>query len=239
MDLTASLKRIVRAAMNRAGYEVIRLNRDARCEGFDGYLAAARKAGADVNDWIETVLRWEPALPVLNEVVFPYLESNARVCEIGPGTGRHARHIVPRIPHGTLHLFDHSSWIQDFLKKYFSANRNVIVHKSEGLELDMPDVSVDVVFSNGTFIEMKLGAIFLHSREFARVVKKNGYVIFDYIDIATSEGWRYLESQSAKYGNCYTYHAGNTIDSLFANAGFTLAKRHQHGKSTYVVFRKL
>ena len=239
--MVTPLKRIVKAAINRIGYDVTRvqpLKADSRCEGFQNYLAAAKKAGADVNDWLETVLRWDLTLPVLNELVFPYLESRGCVCEIGPGTGRHARHIIPRIPQGTLHLFDHSTWIQDFLRNYFAAYCNVIVHSCDGSTLDVPSNSVDLVFSNGTFIEMKLGLIFLYAQEFGRICKHKGYVIFDYIDISTSEGWSCLESQSCKHGNTLSYHCGHTIEKLFANAGFTLTKRRQHGKSTYVVFTK-
>ena len=239
MTMTNLSKRIINAFIRRFRYGFRSDIPESRCEGFDTYLEAANKAGEDVNDWIETVLQWKPALPVLKEVVFPYLENNSTLCEIGSGTGRQTRHIIPEIPHGTLHLFDHSLWIQKFLKGYFSKYRNVHVHNCDGLALDMPDHSTDLVFSNGTFIEMKLGTIFLFSNQFARIVKHNGFVIFDYIDISTREGWQYLESQSAQFSNCYTYHSGSTIDKIFSNAGFELIKRYQYGKSTYVVYRKM
>jgi len=238
------LKRIVKYMANRTGYDVIQISGkrpDARCEGFDKYVEAANKAGIDVNDWIEEVLQWGKALPTLKDTVFPYLKNNACVCEIGSGTGRHARHILGYISEqgGMLHLFDHSAWLQKFLKNYFSAHQNVIVHDSDGRTIDMPNNSVDVIFSNGTFIEMKLGIIFNYSREFARAVKSNGYVIFNFFDISTTEGWRHLELHSANYGDCYTYHTGKTIETLFENAGFSLENRLQIGSSVFVVFKKL
>jgi hypothetical protein len=235
------LKRLMRAALNRIGYDVTRvqpLKPEPRRDGFPRYVAEAKQAGTDVNDWLETVLRWEPALPILRELVFPYLDSRGCVCEIGPGTGRQARHIIPRIQQGTVHLFDHFTWVQDFLRHYFAAYRNVTVHPCDGRTLDLPNDSVDLVFSDGAFTEMKLGAIFLYSREFARICKRKSYVIFDYVDISTSEGWSHLESQSSTGSNLFTYHCGHVIDKLFANAGFTLMKRHQCKNSTYVVFTK-
>lgn len=238
-----SIKKFGKTVLNRMGYDVRHIGQnkqsDDKNEGFDKYLAAANEAGMDVNDWIESVLHWVEALPILKELVFPYVNAGSCICEIGPGTGRHARYIIPRIPDGKLHLFDHSSWIQNFLANYFAAYQNVFVHDCDGHTLDMPDRSVDVVFSNGTFIELKLGEIYLYAKEFARVVKANGYVIFDYIDISTREGWQHLETQSTRRGNTFTYHSENTINELFANAGFTLTEYQQHGKSKYVVFRKL
>ena len=233
------LKRFVRASINRLGYDVTRiptLQPDPKCEGFDRYLAAAQKAGLDVNDWIETVLKWEPALPILTELVFPYLHDNSCVCEIGPGTGRHARYIIPRISGGgALHLFDHSTWVQNFLRHYFAVNENVVVHDFDGWMLDMPDNSTDLVFSNGTFIELNLNTILIYSQEFWRICRRRAHVIFDYIDISTEEGWRFLESQP---GDCFTYHCGSTIDKVFTDRGFIVVKRLQVGKSTYVVFTK-
>lgn len=236
------MKKSLRKVVNRLGFEVTRSGSsrhgDPLCEGFDTYLAKAEQANVDINDWLESELKWESALPTLDEVVFPYLSGSERVCEIGPGTGRHARHIIPMIGDGELHLFDHSTWVQGFLHNYFNEHRNVTVHQSTGNELDMLDESADLIFSNGTFIEMKLGTIYLLSREFARVCRKGGLVVFDYIDISTSEGWKYLESRSSEYSNCYTYHCEQTIDKVFAKAGFVPAKRWPNGKSTYVVFTK-
>lgn len=248
--MTKHMKRLARAVLYRMGFKIGRINKksgcksgsmiepDSLCEGFHSYYAAAEKSGVDVNDWIENELHWEPALPTLNEVVFPFLSATSCVCEIGPGTGRHARHIASRIQRGSLHLFDHSRWIQEFLNKYFAAQANVIMHSCKSTTLDMPDQSVDLIFSNGTFIELKLGVIYLLAKQFARVCKPHGKIVFDYIDISTPAGWQHLESQSQKYGGCFTYHYGHTIDKLFANEGFELTKRHQIGKSTYAVFTK-
>jgi len=63
-------------------------------------------------------------------------------------------------------------------------------------------------------------------------------ILFDYIDISTEEGWRYLKSQSPVHHKTFTYHCGHTIDKVFAPVGFTVVGRHQDGKSTYVVFQK-
>lgn len=210
---------------------------DSFCEGFDNYYEYAKKLGLDVNDYIENELHWPFALPILEKVVFPFLKENSTVCEIGPGTGRHARHIASYINEGSLHLFDHSSWLQQFLKNYFKDKNNVFVHDSNGQKIDMEDNSVDLIFSNGTFIELKLGAIFLMAKEFARISKPGGIVVFDYIDISRPEVWEELESLS-KLPNCYTYHCHKTIDKLFLNENFIKIKEYTKSKSTYVTYQK-
>jgi hypothetical protein len=103
----------------------------------------------------------------------------------------------------------------------------------------MPNDSVDFIFSNGTFIEMKLGTIYLLANEFARVCKPGGKVAFDFIDIETKEGWKYLESSSLEFSGCFTYHCAHTIEKLFVNAGFDLQDHWQYGKSKYIVFTKV
>jgi len=235
-----SFKKFIRRGLNYLGYEITKYSGiDPLCEGFNRYFFESTKEGMDVNDWIEERLGWEPALPLLKKVVFPYLNEISCVCEIGPGTGRHARHILPLIGKGKLHLFDHSSWIRNHLTTYFSDWRNVYIYESNGTLINLPSASVDLCFSNGTFIELKLGTIMLYAEEFGRIVKKDGYVIFDYIDISTEEGWQYLKSQSCVHHKTFTYHCGHTIDRVFSSVGFTVVERQQDGKSTYIVLQKI
>src|SRR5258708_22262476 len=88
-------------------------------EGFPGCVEAARRLGLDVNDYEEAQLGWYPAQELLEATAFGHLRTDSVVCEIGPGTGRFSRFIVPRIPHGQLHLVDHSAWMVRFLADYF------------------------------------------------------------------------------------------------------------------------
>jgi len=243
----SSIKGMLKQGINRMltplGLEIKRIQstqaQDAKAEGFPGYLAEANKRGMDVNDWIEQELKWEKALPILEQTVFPYLRDDSVVCELGAGTGRHARHIASRLRGGELRLVDHSPWSVAFLRNYFQSNPRVSVHLNDGCSLPFRDNSwADLIFSNGTFIELKLGLFYLYSREFWRVLKPGGYCVFDYIDATTPEGWKHLESFSAKYWNCFTYHTPEVVDKVFTSAGFEIVARHQIGKSTYLVVRK-
>lgn len=237
------LKRGANRVLSPFGLEITRSQLvqalDIKAEGFPEYLLEAKKLNMDVNDWIEQRLGWEAALPLLEQIVFPRLREDSVVCELGAGTGRHARHIAPRLTRGELHLVDYSPWTVAFLRSYFQANPRVFVYLNDGCSLPfLNDSGTDLIFSNGTFIELKLGLFYLYSREFFRVLKPGGYCVFDYIDVTTPEGWDHLATWSKEYGSCFTYHTPETIDKVFVSAGFEIVGRHQSGKSTYLTVRK-
>jgi ubiquinone/menaquinone biosynthesis C-methylase UbiE len=193
----------------------------------------------DVNDYEEQRLGWAPALPTLERVVIPHLRDDSIVVDVGPGTGRQARHLVPHLARGALHLVDHSPWIVGFLSDYFRACPQVRAHLNNGY--DLPDIasgSVDVVFCGGTIIALKLGVIDLYAREFQRVLKDGGCAVFDYIDPATSEGWEHLRAQTPYMRTVYAYHAASSIERVFVEAGFAIGDRYQDGKSTYLTVWK-
>ena len=222
------------------GYELRDRALSERPEGFAGYLKAACAAGLDVNDYEEQRLGWRLPLPTLRQLVFPLLSDEALVCEIGPGTGRWSRHLLTRIGRGELHLVDPSPWIARFLTGYFRAARNVHVHVNDCQSLPFGDRHgwLDLIFSANTFVELKLGVIWLYARDFARALKPDGYVVIDYVDPTTTEGWTHLMSQPPDMAPVYTFHAPEVIDNVLATAGLSVQGRYQVGKSTFVVARR-
>jgi len=226
-------------ALRPFGYEVRDHVLSEKPEGFPGYLEAAHQLQMDVNDYQEQRLGWYPAETLLEATLFTHLRPDSFVCEVGPGTGRFSRYILPRIPHGQLHLVDHSAWMVRFLRGYFRDQSNVFVHLSDGQSLPMPNMGwVDVVFVAGTIIALKLGTIRLYAAEFARVLKPGGLVIFDYLAPTTAEGWEHLHSEGRRLADVYTYHAPEVIDHVFTEAGFEQFERQQLSKSTYFTARK-
>jgi SAM-dependent methyltransferase len=193
----------------------------------------------DVNDYEEQRLGWRLPRPTLDEVVFPYLTPQARVCEIGPGTGRWSRHILERIPSGELHLVDPSPWMVRFLDGYFAAQPVVRAHLNDGQSLPFERADwLDVIFSANTLVELKLGVIYLYARDFARCLKPGGYAVVDYVDPTTPEGWAHLTTQPPDMAPVYTFHAPQVIDQVFATTGLRIEQRYQVGKSTFVVARR-
>jgi ubiquinone/menaquinone biosynthesis C-methylase UbiE len=219
----------------RLGYEVRPWRVDHLAEGFIGYYAEAQRLGLDVNDYQEQRLGWVPAGPTLKRVLFPHLTPTSVVVEVGPGTGRQARHILTQVPNGELHLVDHSPWVVRFLQAYFQASPRVRAHLNDGYRLPFEDEGwADVIFCGGTIIALKLGVVDLYAREFFRVLKPGGSAVFDYIDPGTPEGWDHLRQQTPYLRTIYTYHAASAVERVFQEAGFAVGERHQDGKSTYL-----
>jgi SAM-dependent methyltransferase len=226
-------------ALRPFGFEVRDRILSEKPEGFPGYVEAARRLELDVNDYEETQLGWYPAQELLQATTFGHLRPGSVVCEIGPGTGRFSRFIVPRIPQGQLHLVDHSPWMVRFLQTYFDGQPTVQVHLGDGHSLPFAQGGwMDLVFVAGTIVALKLGTIHLYAREFARVLKPGGVVVFDYIDPSTAEGWAHLQTEGHRLADVYTYHAPEIIDRVFADAGFTGFERQQFAKSTYFTATK-
>lgn len=221
------------------GYEVRDRVLSERPEGFSGYLAEAQRLGMDVNDYEEQKLGWRLPRPTLDEVLFPYLQEDSVVCEIGPGTGRWSRHILERIPRGELHVVDASPWMVRFLSTYFQTDPRVHAHLSDGQSLPFARAEAfDAIFSANTFVELKLGVIQLYACDFARVLKRGGHAVIDYIDPTTSEGWQHLLTQGPEMASVYTFHSPEVIDRVLGSAGLHVDVRHQVGKSTFVVARR-
>ena len=226
-------------ALRPFGFEVRDRVLSEKPEGFPGYLAAAHRLGMDVNDYEESHLGWYPAPALLEATTFPCLQSDSIVCEVGPGTGRFSRWILPRIAGGQLHLVDHSPWIVRFLESYFREQPRVHVHLGDGQSLPFErERWIDLVFVAGTVVALKLGTIQLYALEFARVLKTGGTLVFDYIGPTTAEGWAHLQTEGHRLPDVYTYHAPQVIDRVFGDAGFEAFERRQFGKSTYFSARR-
>lgn len=239
-----SIRRIIKLGANAVltpfGYEIRKKISDLEAEKFPAYSNEAKKVGMDVNDWEEQVLGWpDKALPILEQTVFPYLQEDFVVCNLGVGTGRWARHVAPKLVKGELHLVDYSPWIVEFVRGYFHANPRAYVHLNDGYSFPFWDQPyLDLIFSFGTFIALKLGGFYRYSREFFRVLKPGGYCIIEYIDVTRPEGWNWLETQSVGRADCYTYYSPEMVERVFLSAGFKIVKRHDIGRGTYLAVGK-
>ncbi len=206
---------------------------------FSGFLKKANKHNMDINDWIEKNEGWQNALPILKKAVFPYLKENPVVCEIGAGTGRFARHISKKLGKGRIILVDHSAWVISFLSDYFKSDPRITTYLNDGKSLRaIKDSSVDLIFCNGTFIELKLSFFYLYSKEFHRVLKKGGYCIFNYFDTTAPGIWSHIKKWSVELVGYFTYHAPEIIDKIFISAGFEIVQRYNINESTYIVIKK-
>lgn len=212
---------------------------DPRAWYFPDLARQAAEKGLDVNDYEDGLEGWIPAEPLVEEHLGPHLLPEARACEIGPGTGRWARHVAPRVQ--ALHLVDHSPWLVQFLRSYFARDEKVRVHQGNGTRLDgIPDGGLSLVYAVGTFVALKLGVIQSYAREMARVLAPGGACVMDYIDIRRPEAWDWLQanSSSPEYAEIYAYHDGAVVHRVFEAAGLAVERDTPAGYNSFLQVRK-
>ncbi|MBK8983403.1 MAG: class I SAM-dependent methyltransferase [Ignavibacteria bacterium] len=242
------MKLLLKNLFKFLGYDLVRRERNLKTiskkksEGFPEWLEKSRVAGMDVNDYINSKMG-SPA-QTLERIFTPYLSGikSPVVIEIGTGTGRWSKDIaqfLKRSDNWKLYLVDHSQWIITFLKQYFKNETNIIPLLNNGMNLPKIDKeSVDIIFSTGTFIEFSLQQIYSFCRDFDKVVKRSGYVIFNFIDPDSSDGWEHLKNESFRIESCFSYHTSSTLDKVLKDFGFTPVMKEVIGKSKYAVFKK-
>lgn len=208
-------------------------------DGYPAYVHAARTARMDPNDWEERELGWLPALPILEELVYPVVRRDFVICEVGTGTGRWSRHLASLFPEGELVLVDRSRWVINFLKGYFAGQAHVRAIRGNGASLPFHRGNwADVVFSQGLFITLTLGHCARYVSEFARVLKPGGLAVFDFIDPETAAGWEFLEREAERASDMFAYHTRPVMTHVLNDHGLEVERAEVFGKSTYVVCRK-
>lgn len=253
MSLKKSILSFAGNIAKKYGYEIVKIQNkkknDLKAEAHPSYMKEAAEAGMDINDYQEIRLGFVESLPLLKEIVFPLIDKlkDPNIIELGPGSGRWSRHIIKKIIDnggGSVILVDHSEWIVDFLRDYFknvSDNKlSLTFSKCDGFKLpaDTENFSADLIFASNTFVALGIYFYYTYSHDFFRVLKNGGYCIFDYIDLNTEGGWKFLKQKTKEGLNYYTYYTFEAVDKVFRDAGFEYVSRYYYGKSTYLIYRK-
>ena len=234
---------VIRKFLRMFGYDIIKKSEASNIPHDGGalmdYVAEAQEMGMDINDYLEQNQQWPAALPLLQQVVFPYISEHSVVCEVGSGTGRHARHLQAKLTAGQLYLVDRSQQLTHFLQEYFQATSHVHARAGNGWSLPFEDeIQFDTIFANGVFITQKLNILSLYIYEFHRALKVKGYCIFNYIDPMTPNGWKHFTEQSQNFHTCFTYHSSEIVDKLLLKEGFKIIDHMQGVHNTYVICQK-
>jgi SAM-dependent methyltransferase len=116
---------------------------------------------------------------VVDNYVKPYVKPDATVLEIGCGGGRWTRYLVPA---KKVIAVDLNREFFAPLKTMFP-DANLEFYQPEGCDLrEVPDNSVDFVFTFGTFVHIELDGIRQYLVEIKRVLKSGGIAVVHYGD---------------------------------------------------------
>jgi ubiquinone/menaquinone biosynthesis C-methylase UbiE len=133
------------------------------------------------DDWKEALIR---------RLVDRYVSPGAKLLEIGPGAGRWTAHLIERAGH--LTAIDISPTCIALCRERFAAARNAEFHVNSGSDLaQVPDRSIDVIWSFDVFVHINETDVEKYAQEFARVLKPGGRGIVHHGSAGSAKGgWR-------------------------------------------------
>lgn len=121
----------------------------------------------------------EPLRYVRDHYLTPYISPSTTLVEIGPGGGRWTRYML-----GAKHIYavDYHQELLDELKSRVHASHVTFV-KNHGDDFpNIPDASIDFVFSFGTFVHLDLDLIDRYLGNLRRLLKSTSNVVIQYSD---------------------------------------------------------
>ena len=229
----------MRAVLAKYGYTITPL--------VFGYISARRTVGAamrrelSVCDYVEKLWNHQGETQRVISKLASYgafnLE-NPNILEIGTGTGRYLEKVLKKCKPAKYESYEPNyGW-----SKWLQSTYPIISHKADGVSLRQTYAdSVDLLHAHGVFVYLPFLVVYQYFKEIFRVVKNNGFVIFDIIsedclDQSIVEKWlrspyRYPCFLSTKY-----------VISLFESHGFVLLGSFRAcvdaGYAKYIVFKR-
>jgi hypothetical protein len=109
----------------------------------------------------------------------PYVSSDATVIEIGPGGGRWTRYMLSA---KRLYAIDYHQELLGELKRNISS-RSIVYVKNSGDDFpNIPEGSIDFVFSFGTFVHLDVKIIERYLQNLKPLLKPTSNVVIQYSD---------------------------------------------------------
>ncbi|NEB80895.1 class I SAM-dependent methyltransferase [Streptomyces sp. SID14478] len=205
-------------------------------------LAAARRAGTSVEDYIDRYSAAPGATAGTVDAILREADLGGhveRVCEIGPGSGRYAARVIAATHPDTYEIYETAG---DWLPR-LRALPNVLVRPADGRTLSATaSGSVDLVHAHKVFVYVPLVVTIGYLDEMARVVRPGGIVAFDVVnenclDDAMTKNW--VSSGATLYGMI----SRSWLLERLAQRGLTLLGSHfvplSGGRTELLVFRRI
>ena len=189
-------------------------------KGWDAY-AQERRSQKGVGDvWSRPsrigmdVARPEDVVPHLDREVFtPFLGTSEVLLEIGPGAGRFTEVLLPKTTRKLIAV-DSSPTMIDLLEERFQGESKLETHLTDGRGFaDVPDASVDTVFSYGVFVHLQHWDIYNYLTETARVLKPGGKALIQHSNTFSELGWREFVKEVPRQLNRHKLYLSFIVNS--------------------------
>lgn len=193
--------KLTNALLRRVGVQLVRAEGAQKPwdEAFADWIAKAKASGVDPNEVGDR--EWHGrAVEGASRHLFPRITPQSVVLELGPGTGRYTRHVLPRCRE--MILVDYSALVCDWLREYLRGKGQFRVHHIAKPTLaDVADGTVDLVFANGVFEHIDPDETDVFLQEFHRVLKPGGGVWFNFNTFMSPGGLRWFQQEAVEPGD--------------------------------------
>lgn len=165
---------------------------------FARWIAEAKASGLDPNDVGDRDWRGS-AFEGASRHLFPRIGPESVVLELGPGSGRYTRHVLPRCRE--MVLVDYSELVCEWLRAYLRDKGRFRVHHIDRPVLaGVPDGTVDFAFANGVFEHIDPDDTDFFLGEFHRVLKPDGSLWFNFDNFMSPGGLRWFQDEGVPPG---------------------------------------
>lgn len=186
------------------------------------WIAEAEAKGQDPND-VGDVAWGGGAVDPMHHArrYLDFVTPDSVVLELGPGTGRITRHILPRCRE--MILVDYSQVVCDWLAGYLRGKGSYRIHKLEAPRLPaVANGTVDLVVAHGVFEHVDLDDLICFLEEFHRVLKPEGRVAFDFDNIMTVQGLQWFHHYRGTPGSrcIFRFYHPDAVRFVAESVGF-------------------
>jgi SAM-dependent methyltransferase len=232
----------IKKAADVMGIEVRRRQEEKPWDrSFRRWIADAEARGEDPNDLGDVDWAGDPKL-ILETHTDGLYDTGSVVLELGPGTGRATRHVLPRCR--KMILLDYSKFVCEWLGGYLAGKGEFEIHWLEHPSFSaVPDCCVDFSFAYGVFEHVELDDSWELLREMFRVLKPDGNVWFNFDTLATPGGLAHFKRERERLGpeqrSVFRFHHPDDIRRLAQDVGFELSRLEQgEHRSAWMTLRK-
>ena len=210
-------------------------------QSFRKWITEAEARGMDPNDLGDIEWAGDPAR-ILEMHAADLYDTNSIVLELGPGTGRATRHVLPRCR--KMILLDYSEFVCEWLDGYLAGKGEFETHWLEHPKFTVvSDRCVDFAFAYGVFEHVGLDDTWELLREMFRVLKSDGNLWFNFDTLATSGGLAHFKAERKRLGpkqrSVFRFHHPDDVCLLAENVGFEVSQLERNeNRSVWMTLHK-
>jgi SAM-dependent methyltransferase len=229
--------RLTNVLLRRVGVQLVRARGAQKPwdEAFAHWIAEAKASGLDPNDVGDR--EWHGrALENASRHLFPRITQQSVVLELGPGTGRYTRHVLPRCRE--MILVDYSTLVCGWLREYLRGKgRFRVLHIDRPRFAEVADGAVDFAFANGVFEHIDPDDTDFLLQEFHRVLKPGGELWFNFDNFMSTGGARWFMEEDVKPGGrrLFRFYHPELLKRMAEMRGFSKVicrRRHDAREAT-------